>query len=74
MTKRELYQWILKKGCKQIPLPDSTTMKAIYFENPRTGGYAILNTPVDDRKMFPATVLAICLSLNIEIPPNVGES
>jgi hypothetical protein len=37
----------------------------------KTGGYATLNTPIDDREMFPTTIRAICISLGIEIPPNL---
>lgn len=73
MTRRQLYRWILKHGCEQASLPDQTTAFVIYFENPRTGGYATLNTPIGDREMRPTTVRAICMSLGIEIPPDLGE-
>jgi hypothetical protein len=71
MTKRQLYNWILEHGCKQHALPNQTTMRLIYFENPRTGGYATLNIPIDDKEMYPNTIVAICVSLNIELPPKI---
>ncbi len=71
MTRRQLYRWIINHGCDQSPLPEFTTARCIYFENLKTGGYATLNTPIDDREMLPETVREICISLNIETPPNL---
>lgn len=68
MTRRELYNYITQTHkCKQRVLPEGEA-RCIYFENPKNSGYATLNTPIDDREMFPATVRAICLSLGIPIP------
>ncbi len=72
MTKREFYRWALNHGCSQKPLPDTnTTAFCVILENPKTGGYATLNTPIDDRLMNPETVMRMAVALNIEIPSNL---
>jgi len=71
MTRRELYYYIKGHKCEEVFLPEGNA-RCVYFENPKTGGYATLNTPIDDREMFPTTIRAICISLGIEIPPNLG--
>ena len=69
MTRRELYYYIKGHGCIEVFLPEGAA-RCVYFENPKTNGYATLNTPIDDREVYPTTVRAICLGLGIELPPN----
>jgi len=73
MTRKEVYNWIIKQNCQQEPLSDQTTVFCILFINPKTKRTATLNTPIDNREMLIATISQICYQLGIEIPPEITK-
>lgn len=70
MTRNEFYRWTRQHGCRQEQLRDHTTGRAIKIINPaRAGCHAYLQTPLDDRQIYPETVIAACVQLAIPVPP-----
>lgn len=68
MTRKDLVDYLQAYGCEMQPLSEFASGNAIKFYNPSTRKVAYIYTPIDDRKMYPATICHICVTLGIEVP------
>lgn len=73
MTREDLVDWVKDKGCAQYPLGEFTTGNAIKFVNPKTGGWAYISTPIDDRPITDFIIHEVCSRLGIEVPQCAQE-
>ncbi|MCG8318413.1 MAG: hypothetical protein MI921_02820 [Cytophagales bacterium] len=67
VTRAYLFDWIRTHGCEMLPLPENKA-RVVKFENPKTGGTAYLNMPIDDRPIKDSNVHGICSKPGIPVP------
>jgi hypothetical protein len=68
MTRKDLVDYLLVNGCEMDPLPENSVANAVKFHNPATRRTTYIYTPIDNRKMLPATICQVCTQLGIEVP------
>ena len=71
MTKRDLFDWAINKGCESIPMGNNNA-PAVFLYHEENNTRAIFNTQRMEQQADEEFICMICLQLRIEIP-NYGK-
>ena len=67
ISRTYLRDWILTHGCQMEALSEHQA-RVVLFHNPKTGGSAFLNLPIDERPVKEGSVYGVCAKLGIPVP------
>lgn len=75
MTRADFHDWIIVKGGEVLLLPEDglTDKRSIRYRNPKTGGQAYINGPIDETVIMHDVVCYICGRLGIEVPSEASH-
>lgn len=71
MTRKEVYNYFVKKGFEQFPPNEFGKANCIGFRNPATGLEIYMDTPINDSPMRDFKVGQLCSQIGAEPPPGL---